>query len=79
VCPSGYTTPSGGCKLSKLLGTELDVAVKSRFANDTIDFSLEAGYLVFGDALKVSSRDAKKLADPASGAFSLQARVAFIF
>ncbi len=79
VCPAGYTTSDGGCKLSKLLGTEFDVAIKSRFANDLIDFSLEFGYLIFGDALKVSSRDAKKLDDPASSAFSVQARVAFVW
>lgn len=67
----------------KYLGTEFDVAIKSRFADGYLDFSLEAGYLMFGEALKLQSggnvRPGDRIADAASGSFSLQARVGFVF
>jgi len=82
VCPLGDVEGTPGnlsCKTSKLLGTEFDLAIKSRFAQDLIDFSLEMGYLKFGDILKTTSRTARKIDDPESGAFSIQARVAFVW
>lgn len=54
------------------LGTEVDVAVKSRFAADHMSVSVEAGYLRFGDALKTVF----PLADQS---FTIQTRVAFLW
>jgi hypothetical protein len=73
-----FTCPENDCETSKLLGTEIDLALKSRFAGDLIDFSLETAYLFFGDPLKTTFRGA---ANPvaASNAFTLQARVAFVW
>jgi hypothetical protein len=68
-----------GCNMSTLLGTEIDVAVKSRFANDLLDFSLEAGYLMFGDLLKNYTSAGLKNPNPADGSFTIQARIAMIF
>jgi hypothetical protein len=65
---------------SKLLGTEIDLAIKSRFADGHMDVSLETGYLMFGDVLKTRTAVAgSEIPDAPSGAFSLQARVAYIF
>jgi hypothetical protein len=52
TCPVDQLDADGGCSASKLLGTELDLAVKSRFMDDHLDFSLETGYLMFGPVLK---------------------------
>jgi hypothetical protein len=78
VCPITSTNPDGSCSMSKYLGTEVDLAVKARFAKDTMDVSLETGYLWFGDILKTTSLGAEN-PHAADGAFTLQARVAFVF
>jgi hypothetical protein len=53
------------------LGTEVDVALKARFAGK-MRLSLEAGYLRFGEALQ-------SIYPAADGSFSLQSRLAFVF
>jgi hypothetical protein len=78
VCPTGYVD-GDSCTYSKYLGTEVDVAVKSRFARDLIDFSLEAGYLHFGDILKHYRSTGAENPNAPSGSFTIQARVAFVF
>jgi hypothetical protein len=80
--PSIFVKPNdaGDGLMDKLIGTEIDLAVKSRFADNHIDVSLEAGYLIFGDVLKTHSYGSgMEFEDAPSGAFSLQARVAMIF
>jgi hypothetical protein len=57
---------------SSYLGTEFDLAIKNRFMNDHMDFSLETGYLRFGSALKSAYPNA-------SSSFTLQTRIAFIW
>jgi len=85
VCPGTLTGQScvddaTGKKLSKYLGTEIDLAVKTRFANDHMDFSLEAGYLKFGDPLKVTtSLPSRFIGDGPGSAFTIQARIAYLF
>lgn len=82
VCPPDATTDDGNgnlsCSMSKYLGTEFDFALKSRFAGDHIDFSLETGYLVFGDPLKITTTG-RRNPTPADGSFTIQARVAMVF
>jgi hypothetical protein len=56
---------------SSYLGTEIDVAVKTGFAGK-MDFSLEAGYLIFGPALRSVLPNAKN-------SFTLQTRLAFLW
>ena len=56
---------------SKFLGWELDVAIRAYFAGQ-MRFSLEAGYLRFGDALKTQLTNA-------DSSFSLQSSIAFVF
>jgi hypothetical protein len=53
------------------LGTEVDLAVKAQFSGK-MHFSLETGYLHFGDALKAALPNA-------DGSFTLQSRVAFLW
>ena len=82
VCPNPTETPED-CSTSKYLGTEFDLALKSRFYNEHLDFSLETGYLLFGDALQTRSNpdSGGSYANPGapSGAFTLQARIAYVF
>lgn len=78
VCPDSSVL-AADCRASKYLGTEIDLAVKSRFADEHMDLSLEMGYLHFGDALKVKSDGSGPIPNAPSGAFSLQMRAAFIF
>jgi hypothetical protein len=54
------------------LGTEIDLALKTSFAGDHIDFSLETGYLKFGEVLE-------KMFPNADSSFTLQSRIAFIW
>ncbi len=56
---------------SSYLGTEVDVAVKARFSGG-MQFSLEAGYLKFGEALKSALPNA-------DNSISVQSRVAFVW
>ncbi len=56
---------------SSYLGTEIDVAVKPRFAGK-MQFSLEAGYLKFGEALQSALPNADH-------SITLQSRVAFVW
>ena len=56
---------------SKFLGWELDLAVRAYFAG-TMRFSLEAGYLRYGAALKTQLTEA-------DASFSLQSSIAFVF
>lgn len=56
---------------SKYLGTEIDFAAKIKFAGK-MQFSLETGYLRFGDALK-------SVLPNADSSFTLQSRVAFLW
>lgn len=56
---------------AKYLGTEADLAIKTNFAGK-MSFSLETGYLRFGDALKARLPNA-------DGSFTLQTRVAFMW
>ncbi len=78
VPPNIFTKPDDSD--SKLLGTEIDLAVKSRFADGHIDFSLEGGYLIFGDVLKTFSvGNGSTVPNAPNGALSIQARVAYIF
>ncbi|HUH01975.1 MAG TPA: hypothetical protein VML75_08250, partial [Kofleriaceae bacterium] len=56
---------------SKYLGTEADLAIKTSFAGK-MSFSLETGYLRYGDALKARLPNA-------DGSFTLQTRVAFMW
>lgn len=65
---------------STFLGWEVDLAVKSNFAGDHMDFSLEAGYLNFGGALRTAfSPDGDPDNARATSSFSLQTRVAFLW
>jgi hypothetical protein len=64
----------GACKGTKdatHLGTEIDVAVRAHFAGQ-MRFSLEAGYLMFGDALKHQLTEA-------DSSFSLQSSISFVW
>jgi hypothetical protein len=54
------------------LGTELDLAVKSAWAGDHLDLSLELGYLKFGEVLETMYPNA-------NDSFSLQTRMAFVW
>jgi hypothetical protein len=54
------------------MGTEIDVAAKTSWAGDHIDFSLEAGYLIYGAVLK-------KMFPNADSSFSVQSRIAFVW
>lgn len=54
------------------LGTEIDVAAKTSWSGDHVDFSLEAGYLQFGEVLQ-------KMFPNASHSFTLQSRIAFVW
>ncbi len=56
---------------SSYLGTEVDVSLKANFAQ-RMQFSLEAGYLMFGDGLKSRLPNA-------DSSFSLQTRLAFVW
>ena len=56
---------------SGMLGTEIDAGLKASFAG-SMTFSLETGYLFYGDALK-------EYLTNANGSFSLQTRVAFVW
>jgi hypothetical protein len=78
-CPTMKLDAMGKCTASDYLGTEVDVAVKSRFADEHMDFSLEAGYLIFGDALKTASVTGLEIPNAPNGAFTIQARIAYIF
>ena len=53
------------------LGTEVDLAIKAQFSGK-MHFSLETGYLRFGDALKTALPNA-------NGSFTLQSRIAFLW
>jgi hypothetical protein len=80
VCPVDNVSADGkSCNLSKYLGTEVDVAIKSRFAKDLIDFSLEAGYARFGKILKNYTSTGQDNPNLPSGSFTVQARVGFVF
>ncbi len=64
----------GACNGSKdatYLGTEVDLAVRARFAGQ-MRFTLETGYLRFGPALK------NRLSE-ADGSFTLQSSIAFVW
>lgn len=61
---------AAGCAGS-YLGTEFDLAVKAQFSGK-MHFSLETGYLMYGDALKF-------VLPNANGSFTLQSRVAFLW
>jgi hypothetical protein len=67
--------PGGGCGAdetdSKFLGWEADLAARAYFAGN-MRFSLETGYLRFGKALKTQLTEA-------SGAFTLQSSIAFVW
>ncbi|MEQ1729347.1 MAG: hypothetical protein ABL982_13300, partial [Vicinamibacterales bacterium] len=67
--------PNGECDDdetdSKFLGWELDVAVRAYFAG-AMRFSLEAGYLRYGAALKTQLTEA-------SSSFTLQSSIAFVW
>jgi hypothetical protein len=67
--------PGGACDEgetdSKFLGWELDLAARAYFAGN-MRFSLEAGYLRFGDALKSRLPNA-------DGSFTLQSSIAFVW
>lgn len=69
------SVPGGGCLAdetsSKYLGTEFDLGVKASFAGH-MRASLEAGLLLYGDALK------KQLTE-ASSSFTLQSSIAFVW
>ena len=56
---------------SKFLGAEIDAGLKASFAGN-MEFSLETGYLFYGDFLK-------QILPNADGSFSLQTRLAFIW
>ncbi len=56
---------------SSYLGTEVDVAIKAQFSGH-MQFSLEAGYLKFGEALQSALPNA-------DNSVSLQSRVAFVW
>jgi hypothetical protein len=56
---------------SKHLGTEIDVGAKAYFAGN-MRVALEAGYLIFGDALK------KQLTN-ADGSFTFQSSISFVW
>ena len=56
---------------SSYLGTEVDVAIKAQFSGH-MQFSLEAGYLKFGEALRSALPNA-------DNSVSLQSRVAFVW
>jgi hypothetical protein len=53
------------------LGTEVDLAIKAQFSGK-MHFSLETGYLRFGEALKTALPNA-------DGSFTLQSRIAFLW
>lgn len=57
---------------SSYLGTEVDVAAKTSWGGDHLDFSLEAGYLRFGDALKLMFPNG-------DSSFTVQSRMAFVW
>jgi hypothetical protein len=78
-CPASKIDGNGNCTASKYLGTEFDLAIKSRFADGHMDFSLEAGYLRMGEALRVQSLSGTELPNAPKDSFSIQARIAFIF
>ncbi len=78
-CPVTKINQQDDCTLSNYLGTEIDLAAKARFAGGKMDVSLETGYLFFGDALKVRSGSGVELDDAPTGAFTFQARAAFVF
>jgi hypothetical protein len=84
VCPSDKIKYGAGgkpesCNYSKYLGTEVDLAVKSRFARDLMDFSLELGYLRFGDILKNYTSTGQENPNHPTGSFTIQARIAMVF
>lgn len=84
VCPDDNVEVDGAgnasCNAGRYLGTEFDLALKSRFADDHLDFSLETGYLVFGDPLKtLTDGSGRRMPDPPTGSFTLQARIAYVF
>jgi hypothetical protein len=60
-----------GTKDATFLGTEIDLAVRAQFAGQ-MRFSLEAGYLMFGDALKHQLTEA-------DSSFSLQSSISFVW
>ncbi len=70
--PSMFFEPEpGDPDTGSYLGTEVDLAIKAQFSGK-MHFSLETGYLLFGDALKA-------VLPNASGSFTLQSRVAFLW
>ena len=78
VCPDSSVLATD-CDASKYLGTEFDLAVKSRFADEHMDLSLEMGYLLFGDALKQKSDGSAPIPNAPDGAYTMQLRMAFLF
>lgn len=62
---------TGDGKDATYLGTELDLAVRASFAGQ-MRLALEAGYLMFGDALKHQLTEA-------DGSFSLQSSISFVW
>jgi hypothetical protein len=79
VCPQAGVSAKN-CTASKYLGTEFDLAIKDHFADNHMDFSLETGYLKFGDVLKTGSdQSGRTVINAPPGAFSLQVRLAYLF
>jgi hypothetical protein len=73
---------SDGRRRSSYLGTELDAALKYSFYEDHVRFTLEAGYLIFGEQLRAVDPNTgyPYLGDYwARGAWSVQSRIAFVF
>jgi len=68
---NGLIWPYADQNISSYLGTEVDLAAKTTFAGK-MSFSLETGYLQFGDALKARLPNANH-------SFTLQTRVAFMW
>lgn len=65
------------------LGAEIDLAIRATWAEAHLNFSLETGYLFFGDALRYTYTDPSTQATSEEpdglGAFTLQSRISFEF
>lgn len=78
VCPGGVVADA--CTLSKFLGWEVDLALKSRFADDHLDFSLETGLAKVGKPFQVTTDSSyTEIPDYDDLSFTLQSRIAFVW
>jgi hypothetical protein len=68
---NSFYLPTADSGRSSFYGTELDLALKANFSGK-MHFSLETGYLLYGDALKAKLTRA-------DGSFTIQSRIAFMW